>query len=78
MTLIVKYFGMTAEASGKTEEEFSENYLTIQKLKEALLIRYPELDPMNFKMAVNQTMVVEDFDLTGNEEVALLPPFAGG
>jgi molybdopterin synthase sulfur carrier subunit len=78
MTLTVKYFGMTAEASGKSEEELLESYGTTQELKEALQERHPKLGSMNFKMAVNQTMIAGDFDLIGNEEVALLPPFAGG
>jgi len=78
MTLIVKYFGMTAEASGKGEEELLEHYSTIRELKEALLVMYPKLKNINFKIAANQTLVNNDFDLIGNEEVALLPPFSGG
>lgn len=78
MTLIVKYFGMTAEVSRKGEEELLEQYSTIQELKEALFVMYPKLENMNFKIAVNQSLVENDFDLIGNEEIALLPPFAGG
>jgi molybdopterin converting factor small subunit len=33
---------------------------------------------MNFKVAVNQSIVNADFKLNDNDEVALLPPFAGG
>ena len=78
MILIVKYFGMTIEASGKKQEEFINHYSSIQELKKALLVKYPDLGKMNFKIAVNQTLVGDDYDLTGNEEIALLPPFAGG
>ncbi len=78
MTLIIKYFGMTAEASGKSEEELLNHYSTIQELREDLLVKYPDLGKMNFKIAVNQIMIGEDYDLIGNEEIALLPPFAGG
>jgi molybdopterin converting factor small subunit len=78
MTLIVKYFGMTAEASSKSEETILGNYSTIQELKNALIVLYPKLDNMSFKIAVNQSIVNNDYVLMGNEEVALLPPFAGG
>ena len=78
MTLMIKYFGMTAEASGKEEEELSKHYSSIQELKEDLLFKYPGLVKMNFKIAANQTLIDDDYDLIGNEEIALLPPFAGG
>jgi molybdopterin synthase sulfur carrier subunit len=78
MTLIIKYFGRTTEASGKEEEVLSNHYSSIKELKKDLLIRYPELVNMNFKIAVNQTLIDGDYDLIGNEEIALLPPFAGG
>ena len=78
MTLIIKYFGMTAEASGKEEEELSNHYSSIKELKTDLLNKYPDLEKMNFKIAVNQTIIDGGCDLVGNEEIALLPPFAGG
>ncbi len=75
--LILKYFGMIAEAIGKTEEDLSlvEN-LTI--LTTELELKYPKLKDLNYKFAVNQTMVTENINLADNDEIALLPPFAGG
>ena len=78
MTLIIKYFGMTAEASGKEEEVDTLSYSSVQDLREALVAKYPELGNVNYKVAANQTIVADDYLLTGNEEIALLPPFAGG
>jgi len=78
MTLIIKYFGITADASGKEEEELSSHYSSIQELKDDLLIRYSDLEKMNFKIAANHTIITDDYDLIGNEEIALLPPFSGG
>ena len=52
--------------------------MSIDELKEALLVRYSGLEKMNFKIAVNQTIINDDYELKGNEEIALLPPFAGG
>ena len=33
---------------------------------------------MSFKIAVNQTIVAENEMINENDEIALLPPFAGG
>ena len=78
MTLTIKYFGMTAEASGKTEETIHSNYLSILELQKGIIKKYPKLEKMSFKIAVNQTIVNDDYLLSENEEIALLPPFAGG
>ncbi len=78
MTLKLKYFGMVAEASGKEEELLDGAFLSVQELEEGLLLKYPNLSEINFKVAVNQNIVERDFKLKGDEEVALLPPFAGG
>ena len=78
MTLIIKYFGMAAEASGKDQESINSDHKIIQNLKEDLITRYPNLENINFKVAVNQTIVDDDHVLIGDEEIALLPPFAGG
>ena len=76
--MIIKYFGMTAEASGKEEESIDSNYSSIENLNEDLVNKYPKLESINYKIAANQTIVENDYLLTGNEEIALLPPFAGG
>jgi molybdopterin synthase sulfur carrier subunit len=69
---------MAAEASGKTEEFIEANHSSIVKLKEELINKYPKLENINFKIAVNHAIVDEELVLIGNEEIALLPPFAGG
>ena len=78
MTLKIKYFGMAAEASARSQEELENQYTNIKELKTALSTKYPKLASINFKMAVNHSLVGENYSLTGNEEIALLPPFAGG
>jgi len=78
VTLTIKYFGMTAEASGKTEESFRSNYSSIAELQKDIINKYPKLEKISFKIAANQTIVNDDYLLSENEEIALLPPFAGG
>jgi molybdopterin converting factor subunit 1 len=78
MILKLKYFGMIAEAVGKENEEFEFTSSSVEELDKALKNRYAKLASMNFKIAVNQSIVNADFKLNDNDEVALLPPFAGG
>jgi len=75
--LKLKYFGMIAEAINKSEEDFvfvgNLDLLTLQLEGE-----YPKLKDLNYKFAVNQTLVATNITLKENDEIALLPPFAGG
>ena len=46
-------------------------------LKEALLDKYPDFKNKDFRIAQNQELVADTALLTG-QEIAVLPPFAGG
>lgn len=72
----VLLFGMIAEKAGMAEVEVSA--VSTLALKCELQQRIPGLDRMSYALAVDRRIVHEDVPLTGREEVALLPPFAGG
>jgi len=78
MTLKIKYFGLIAELISKEEEFLDGSFSSVGKLEKYLLEQYPNLHHQNFKMAVNHNIVNNDYKLSGNEEIALLPPFSGG
>ena len=78
MILKLKYFGMIAEAIGKNEESFDFSGKTVADLDVVLRSNTAKLGAMNYKFAVNQAMVAQDEILKDNDEIALLPPFAGG
>ena len=78
MILKLKYFGMVAEAIGKESETIGFSITTVEDLNTSLKNRYPDLDKLNYNFAVNQTMAEIDEELKENDEIALLPPFAGG
>lgn len=79
MKLNLKYFGMVAEALSKTEESLLfEEEQTVLSLKDFLELAYPKLKTIDYRVAVNQTIVGSDFKINGDCEIALLPPFAGG
>jgi sulfur-carrier protein len=79
MTIKIKYFGMLSECCGKNEEnwDISEN-TSLSGLKNELLQAYPTLAEKQYKLAVNQKISDGDEILSEGDEIALLPPFAGG
>jgi len=79
MELTIKYFGMAAEATHKSEEKLQPpSAITVQSLLQQLANRYPELKAMELRVAVNQSIANPETEIKEDAEVALLPPFAGG
>ena len=75
--LQLNYFGMIAEAVNKSKEEFRW-VEDLDTLRVELELNYKALKNLNYKFAVNQTLVATNVALKENDEIALLPPFAGG
>ncbi len=75
MILRLKYFGMIVEALGKETEELDLEIVTVGELKNNFRSC---LKNINFKVAVNYNLVEDNYKLNEHDEVALLPPFAGG
>lgn len=79
MDIRIKYFGLLAEAMEKEDAVFSiKENCTVQELKNTLLSSYPVLEGKEFKVAVNKNIVDEKVVILPTDELALLPPFAGG
>lgn len=79
MSITIKYFGAIAEATGITEEKIALEDVEGSKelLKASLLGKYQAIGDLSFQIAVNQSLDSTD-ELKDGDEVALLPPFAGG
>lgn len=79
MPVTIKYFGAIAEVTGVTEEEIelSEVENSLEVLKSSCLSRYESIKDLSFQLAVNQSLSAAD-SLKDGDEVAFLPPFAGG
>lgn len=79
MPIQVKYFGAIEEATGKKEEAFEVSDIrgSLDRLKTACHEKYPSLNELTFQLAVNQSLESGD-QLKDGDEVAFLPPFAGG
>ncbi len=75
----VRYFSIVREKLGK-EEETLEFLGTIKELKEYLKERYPELSEIieSVRFAVNEEYVDDEYKLSDNDRVAVIPPVSGG
>jgi sulfur-carrier protein len=79
MKIKLKYFGMVAEVTDTNDESLEvEDHININKLKLMLESKYNSLNSMTYKIAVNQSLKEDVTILHDNDEVVLLPPFAGG
>ena len=70
---------MIAELIDKQSEDIDvQDDCTIQNLNEILTTKYDNLASYTYRYAVNEEMVKDEKKLSQNDEVILLPPFAGG
>jgi len=72
----ILFFGVLADVTGKTGIEMEADDL--DSLKKNLSFEFPELNQYRFQWAVNKEKVEKNTLLNSNDEIALLPPFAGG
>jgi sulfur-carrier protein len=76
MAMTVLLFGMIAEKAGTEALEcLAPDTLALKQILER---RIDGLSKMSYAMAIDRVIVHGKVPLTGNEEIALLPPFAGG
>ena len=78
MKITIKYFGQVAEKVGKSEEVLGlENKISVEELKQRQVQKYGIPDPGAIQIAVNMDLDPK-VELKEGDEVAFLPPFAGG
>ncbi len=81
MMITIKYFGAVSDATQKKEEALylESQWHTVDDLRQKLEKQYPNLEGFAYVIAVNQTVIGTGLlTLSENDELALLPPFAGG
>jgi len=79
MEIKVTYFGLIAELAGKSEEALSTPSATSARaLREHLENLYPELRQRTYQVAINHSIAHQDTVIQSGDEIAILPPFAGG
>jgi sulfur-carrier protein len=77
MDVSVLFFGVLFEVTGVHRKHYL-NIKSFGDLKHRIEDDFPEIVHYNFRIAVNNKIVNEDPLLSTGDEIAFLPPFAGG
>jgi molybdopterin converting factor small subunit len=72
----VLLFGMIAEKAGADRIQVDAS--SLDQLRVQLAERVEGLATMSYAIAVDRRLVQNNMPFTGTEEIAVLPPFAGG
>jgi molybdopterin synthase sulfur carrier subunit len=70
-------FGALTDITGKSVIEM-EPVNDLETLRRNLFAKFPMLRNYNFLVAVNKEKIGNNIILNPDDEIALLPPFAGG
>ena len=78
-TITVKYFGEIAEATNCNEEQVVTASNKLSEIIEELSKKH-KLERFQLIIALNQNLVElnDNITINNNDELAILPPFAGG
>ena len=74
-TVKIFTFGKLKEIVGSDFEEKSDN---TDELQQKLSSKFPALQTLKLRIAVNQKIISENTQLNNNDVVALMPPYSGG
>jgi sulfur-carrier protein len=77
MKIKVYFFGILTDITGSSEQEIKD-VESVSALKSWLWRNYPKSKEMDFQVALNNKLIDGKIDFKNGDEVALLPPFAGG
>jgi len=77
MKINVLLFGILTDITGKSNMELKD-VESISAVKSWLWRTYPKSKEIDFQIALNKKIIDGKADLKNGDEVALLPPFAGG
>lgn len=77
MKVKVLFFGVLAEKTGKDAINV-EDALDLDSLKSTIVDDYPGIKEYTFRVSVNRDICKANVRLNDGDEVAFLPPFAGG
>jgi sulfur-carrier protein len=79
MKILVKYFGAIAEKTGAAEEvlNLEETGFEVEEIRSFCIQKYGLEDDESIQTAVNQKLLKKG-TLRSGDEIAFLPPYAGG
>ncbi len=77
MEVKVFFFGVLAEVTGTNFKHYKD-LKSIGDLKLLIQDDFPEVVHYNYRISLNNEIINNDLTLNNGDEIALMPPFAGG
>jgi molybdopterin synthase sulfur carrier subunit len=77
MEINILAFGQIADIAGKASW-WEKDVMDTEALRQLLQQRFPQLDQLNYVIAIDKTITNEKTELHDHAIVALLPPYSGG
>jgi sulfur-carrier protein len=77
MEIKVMFFGVLTDVTGCNIKYYNE-VSSLGDLRIRIQDDFPEISHYNFMVSLNQHIITDDTPLNNGDEVAYLPPFAGG
>ena len=77
MEINIIAFGQIVDLTGMQSWKIS-GVKNTDELMRKLAEQFPSLPKINFIMAVNKNVIINNTELNPNDTVALLPPYSGG
>ena len=77
MEINILYFGITGDITGKPNETLT-GISTSDELKLFVENKYPKIKYLSWQISINKKIITENTQLKSKDEIAFLPPFAGG
>ena len=80
MKLSLVLYGLIAEEFTAKELviETNEKAVSVKWLRKELSNRKSRMTSLTYSVAVNNTIVQDDFEITSDAEIHIMPPFSGG
>ncbi|AMO19617.1 MoaD/ThiS family protein [Flavobacterium columnare] len=80
MQIKIKYFGQLMDVTHKEEEiiVIDKHEIVCAEIIQILSFKYEKLKEISFKIAINKKIQDSEYIVNKEDEIALLPPFAGG
>ena len=77
MKVKVLFFGVLTEVTGTSFKQYYE-VKDISDLKHRIFDDFPLVGHYDYRISLNNEIISSNYELKNDDEVALLPPFAGG
>jgi len=71
------FFGVLSEVTGSDIRHYAD-IKSIDDLRLRILDDYPEIEHYNYRISLNNEILNSDGNLNDGDEIAFMPPFAGG